>query len=210
MQKKTLNKIFLNKYDIDKYIVTKTLREKYANRTSIVHAVLADRMAQRDPGNRPMPNDRIPYVYIQMDHEVELQGERVEHPDYVIKNDLKLDHLFYITNQIMKPCIQFLELLVENPEDIFKEYIMREENRRNGLTPVNYYMKQIENQDTSNIKSKKEETVSLMDDIDCDIMELVGKKKSRTIKKSNNTTKNKNSKSKIDLKPISDDDFCLE
>ena len=73
----------------------------------IVHAVLAHRMTERNPGDAPQSNDRIPYVYIETDKKVELQGDRVEHPKYVVDNKLKLDYLFYITNQIMKPCLQF-------------------------------------------------------------------------------------------------------
>ena len=110
-----------------------------------MHAVLADRMAERDPGNKPQSNDRIPYAYIETDKEIKLQGDRVEHWDYIIKNKLKLDYLFYITNQIMKPCIQFLELIVENPEKIFREYIIKEENRKRGVLPMKYYFKKHEN-----------------------------------------------------------------
>lgn len=148
--KKTLKQILTNKYPIDKFIITKTLREKYADRTRITHAVLADRMAKRDPGNKPLPNDRIPYAYIQVDREVELQGDRVEHPEFIEKNDLKLDYLFYITNQIMIPSVQFLELLVNNPETIFDEYILREKNRRKGFKPVSFFLKTKENDELNN------------------------------------------------------------
>ena len=44
--------------------VTKTLRGYYKTPESIAHKVLADRMGERDPGNKPASNDRIPYVYI--------------------------------------------------------------------------------------------------------------------------------------------------
>ena len=129
------------KIPLDKFIITKTLKTTYKNRESIVHAVLADRMAQRDPGNKPQSNDRIPYAYIELppDLKVNLQGERVEHWDYILEKKLKLDYLFYITNQIMKPATQFLELIVDNPEKIFNEYIIKEENRKNGKMPINYY-----------------------------------------------------------------------
>lgn len=127
---------------LDKFIITKTLKFSYKDRTKIVHAVLADRMAERDPGNKPESNDRIPYVYFEVEDEkaIQLQGDRVEHPDYLVKMKLKIDYLFYITNQIMKPCIQFLELIVENPERIFENYIIREENRKMGKVPIRYYL----------------------------------------------------------------------
>jgi DNA polymerase elongation subunit (family B) len=96
-------------------------------------------MAERDPGNKPAPNDRIPYLYFETKQKVELQGDRIEHPEYLLKNNLKVDYLFYITNQIMKPAMQFLELIVENPKQLFTDYIIREENRKNGVKPVVSY-----------------------------------------------------------------------
>ena len=142
-----LDKTIRGKIPIDKFIITKTLKTTYKNRASIVHAVLADRMAERDPGNKPQSNDRIPYAYIELppDLKVELQGERVEHWDYIVEKKLKLDYLFYITNQIMKPATQFLELIVNNPEKIFNEYIIKEENHKNGKMPINYYFQGSEN-----------------------------------------------------------------
>ena len=41
----------------------------------------------------------------------------------------------------MKPEIQFLELIANNPESIFKMYIIREENRKNGVEPIMKYYK---------------------------------------------------------------------
>ena len=127
------------KYPIEKFIVTKTLKSDYVDRTRIVHVVLADRIAKRDPGNKPQSNDRIPYVYIVKKGKIKLQGDRVEHPDYVIKNGIPIDYLFYITNQIMKPALQFLEHVVMNPEKIFRNLIVRESNRREGKKPITYY-----------------------------------------------------------------------
>jgi DNA polymerase elongation subunit (family B) len=87
------------------------------------HVQLAARMAIRDPGNKPQLNDRIPYVAIEVQSEKKLlQGDVIEHPEYIIKNNLKVDYLFYLTNQIMNPSIQFLELIVEEPNKLFKDY----------------------------------------------------------------------------------------
>jgi DNA polymerase elongation subunit (family B) len=141
--KSILMKIITGKYNIDKFIISKTLKDKdaYADWTRMVHVVLADRMAQRDLGNKPQSNDRIPFVYVETTKKVKLQGERVEHPDFIEDNNLKIDFLFYITNQIMKPSTQFLELIVNNPESIFKRYIIREENRKSGVEPIMKYYK---------------------------------------------------------------------
>jgi DNA polymerase delta subunit 1 len=50
--------------DIKQLIITKSLRGNYANPTTIAHKVLADRIGERDPGNKPQSNDRIPYCFI--------------------------------------------------------------------------------------------------------------------------------------------------
>lgn len=123
----------------------------YANRSSIVHVVLADRIADRDPGNRPLSNDRIPYVYIETKEEPLLQGDRVESPEYIIQHKLKIDYLFYITNQIMKPALKFLELIVENADSIFKSFIIKEENRKRSMMPIAYYADEKINKDDNNI-----------------------------------------------------------
>lgn len=52
------------KVDLTELVVSKTVKTDYANPTQIAHKVLADRMGERDPGNKPQSNDRIPYCYI--------------------------------------------------------------------------------------------------------------------------------------------------
>jgi DNA polymerase elongation subunit (family B) len=146
----TLMKVITGKYDIEKFIITKTLKDKadYAPGPDgegwkrQAHVVLADRMAQRDPGNKPQSNDRIPFLYVEIDKKVKLQGERVEHPQYIKENKLKIDFLYYITTQIMKPATQFLELIVKNSDKVFNRYIIREENRKSGIDPIMKYYKE--------------------------------------------------------------------
>ena len=56
---------------------------------------------------------RIPFVYIQTKGKVKLQGDRIEDPKYIVKNNLKPDFSFYITNQIQKPVMQVFCLVLE-------------------------------------------------------------------------------------------------
>jgi hypothetical protein len=104
-----------NEYPLEDLIITKTLKSSYVDPTKIAHKVLADRMALRDPGNKPQVNDRIPFVYIQTppNVEVKLQGDRIEHPDFIRDNNLYPDYQFYITNQLLKPIVQLYALCVE-------------------------------------------------------------------------------------------------
>ena len=99
---------------IDKLIITKSLRSFYKNPQQIAHKVLADRIAAREPGNKPTSGDRIPFAYVVNPNKKALQGEKIETPTYIREKGLQLDHSFYITNQIMKPLLQLFGLVLED------------------------------------------------------------------------------------------------
>lgn len=50
--------------DMKELLITKNLGSGYANPTTIAHKVLADRMGERDPGNKPQSNDRMSFCFI--------------------------------------------------------------------------------------------------------------------------------------------------
>lgn len=108
-----LQKLVDERIPIDKLIITKSLRSGYKNPNQIAHKVLAERMGKRDPGNKPGPGDRIPFAYINNPNPKALQGDKIEHPQYILENKLKLNYAFYITNQIMKPVQQLFALVLE-------------------------------------------------------------------------------------------------
>jgi hypothetical protein len=103
---------------IEKLIITKSLRSFYKKPESIAHKVLADRIGQREPGNKPTSGDRIPFVYIVTKSlgkgKKVLQGDKIETPTYIKENKLQIDYSFYITNQIMKPLLQLFGLVLKD------------------------------------------------------------------------------------------------
>ena len=137
--KKTLQQIRNQEFPLRYFIITKALNGYYKNPKQIAHKVLADRMAERDPGNKPKANDRIPYAYILLSDDKLydynnpyksgirkgkprekniMQGDRIEHLDFIQKNNIDLDYEFYITNQIMNPVKQVLDLKIDPKETI--------------------------------------------------------------------------------------------
>jgi DNA polymerase elongation subunit (family B) len=114
-----LSMISDKKVPIEKLIISKSIRSFYKNPKAIAHNVLAERIGVRDPGNKPSPGDRIPYVYIVST--AKLQGERIETPTFIKDNKIKIDYGFYISNQIMKPVLQIYGLVL---------YKMKEFKRR--------------------------------------------------------------------------------
>lgn len=111
--KDELSDLVEGKAPITDLVITKNLRASYKDPSKIAHKVLADRIGSRDPGNRPVVNERIPYVYIKTNSTSGLQGDKIENPEFIVENKLVPDYLHYITNQIMKPLLQLYALCLD-------------------------------------------------------------------------------------------------
>jgi DNA polymerase elongation subunit (family B) len=114
--KDMLVRVLKNELPMEKYIITKQLRDDYKNPEQIAHRVLADRMGERDPGTAPQVGDRLPYIYVANRKDEKKQGDRIEHVDYVRAKGLHPDTAFYISNQIQNPVAQLFALAIENLE----------------------------------------------------------------------------------------------
>jgi len=110
---KSLQELVNGNVSMDKLAITKALRSDYKNPNQIGHKVLADRIGKRDPGNKPKPGDRMKFVFVVNDNPKALMGDKIETPEYIIENKLKIDYSHYITNQLMKPIQQLFGLAVE-------------------------------------------------------------------------------------------------
>lgn len=127
----SLDKLVKGKLPEEEFIVTKTYKpppaykaykiyietgdEKYLSRLP-AQVTLGTRIAKRDPGNAPQSNERLKYIYIEKKAkkgEKILQGDKIETPEYIKENKLKIDYLHYITNQLQNPLTQlFIPLLL--------------------------------------------------------------------------------------------------
>jgi DNA polymerase elongation subunit (family B) len=111
-----LVQVMQNKMPLEKYIITKQLRDDYKVPGQIAHRVLADRMEERDPGNKPQVGDRLAYLYVAERKNEKKQGDKIEHVDYAREKGLKPDVEFYITNQLQNPIAQLFALALEELE----------------------------------------------------------------------------------------------
>jgi DNA polymerase elongation subunit (family B) len=131
----SLQNMIEEKYPIEKLLVTKSLRGYYKNPKQVAHKVLADRIGLREQGNKPCAGDRMNYVYIKNDNKKALQGEKIETPEFIKNNNLKLDFEHYISNQIMKPLLQLFALELENIKEFKdKQFYIKEYNDKKTLT----------------------------------------------------------------------------
>ena len=108
-----LQELIAGNVSMDKLMITKALRGDYKNPQQIAHRVLADRIGQRDPGNKPKPGDRMKFVHIVTNLKKALQGDKIETPEFILSQKLAIDYEFYITNQLMKPLQQLFGLALE-------------------------------------------------------------------------------------------------
>jgi len=141
--KNECQKLLRGEFPLTEFIISKTLKSYYKKPRQIAHNVLACRQAQRDPGNRFEPNDRVPYAFVVNSNAAALQGDKIETPEFIKQNKLLLDYKMYITNQIMKPVAQIFELVpgYEKTEDTFKLMIDRYENERTGNISLDRFIK---------------------------------------------------------------------
>jgi DNA polymerase elongation subunit (family B) len=103
-----------NRVPLEKFIISKSLRDDYKNPEQIAHRVLADRMAARDPGTAPKVGDRLQFVFVAENKDKGKQGDRIEEVGYVRSRGLTPDTQFYITNQIQNPVAQLFALCLED------------------------------------------------------------------------------------------------
>jgi DNA polymerase elongation subunit (family B) len=153
-----LARMYRHDYPLDKFIVTKSLRSGYKNPKQIAHNVLANRIGVRDPGNRPTPGSRIRYAAVVTRKpnkgEKILQGDKIETPEYITVNNLKLDYDYYVKNQIMKPILQLLALDLEripgfNSAKFAKDLVVCKEKQPDPAK----YLKKVETVRQNEVKS---------------------------------------------------------
>ena len=72
-------------------------------------------------------------MYEQLKKSIKItQGDRVEHPDFIAENKLRLDYLIYIQNQLLTPLCQLTDLVTPEARNIFEKYIRKENNLKKG------------------------------------------------------------------------------
>ena len=138
-------KLLKGGFPLEEFTISKTLRSYYKKPNQIAHNVLANRQAQRDPGNRFEPNDRVPYAFIIHPNpsKSHLQGDIIETPQYIRQNKLALNYKMYLTNQIMVPVAQIFDLVpgFKDTTEIFNNLISTYENDRLGAVKLDHFIK---------------------------------------------------------------------
>jgi len=112
----TCNNLVDGKISTHQLTLTKSLKSEYKSKTPPAHRILADRITLRDPGNAPSSGERMRFMYILPpigQVASKLQGDRIETPEFIKENNLKIDYKYYIEHQILNPIAQLFGLFIE-------------------------------------------------------------------------------------------------
>lgn len=163
-----LEQIVSGTLPLEKFIQTKSLRSNYANPLGIAHNVLANRIGEREPGNRPRPGDRIGYAFIKPTSKTKgsgakgklLNGDKIETMPYIKQHKLEIDYTYYITNHVKKPLLQMFGLallpilkFLNRPKDIERYYNAMNEFTRESEGDLDRYNELSEKYCSSEIES---------------------------------------------------------
>lgn len=122
-----------NKVPFEKLVLSKSLRETYANQ-NLPHLSVARKIEARNPGEGPKPPERVPYVFI--DNDEKEQFKRAEDPAYAKENNLKLDVLYYLEHQLQSPLQSLFELITEDAPTMFDDLKRKFLNKRKGQVEI--------------------------------------------------------------------------
>ena len=138
------------KVSMDKLSITKALRGYYKKPLQIAHNVLAQRIGDRDPGNKPKSGDRMQFIHIVSMDKKALQGDKIETLAFVTEAKLSIDYTFYITHQLMKPLQQLFGLALQqictsmNKVKEYEKHLIELKTVEKSCSSLEEYMKKKE------------------------------------------------------------------
>jgi DNA polymerase delta subunit 1 len=114
--------LFYGRIPMDKLLMSKQLAGSY--KVAQPHVAVRDKIKRRNPGSEPQQGDRVPFVII---HGQGKMYEKSEDPAWVTEKGLKIDYIYYFTNQFKRPVADLLEPLIS--EDlVFDKKFLSETN----------------------------------------------------------------------------------
>jgi len=126
------------------------------NPANIAHVALARKMEERDPYNCPQAGERVPYVFKITNSKRDKQFEKVEDPDYVIRNCIPIDYEYYFEHQLKSALDTIFEpILKENMNKELYEGIIPEKPIKVNKTAENKELAEKKTAEKKELAEKK-------------------------------------------------------
>jgi DNA polymerase elongation subunit (family B) len=132
--KKEMDVIVLTKKSVDEFIKIphkcpncdkETMFEKCP--ANIPHVALARKRELRDKMDKVASGDRISYVFATYDSTK--QFEKVEDPNFVIKNRIPIDYVYYFEHQFKSAIETIFTPMLENVSDLWTDLIPKKQKK---------------------------------------------------------------------------------
>jgi DNA polymerase delta subunit 1 len=132
--KKEMDIIVLTKKSVDEFIKTthkcpscekETLFDKCP--ANIPHVALARKRESRDKMDKVASGDRVPYVFAT--YESTKQFEKVEDPNYVIKNRIPIDYVYYFEHQFKSAIETIFTPMLKDVSELWNDLIPQKQKR---------------------------------------------------------------------------------
>ena len=115
--KDVIKKLEKNEVDINDLVIVKSLtRDLSEYKGTQPHIELVKKLMKRSLDKVPAIGDRIGYVIVAGP---DIISKRVEDPEYVVANNLKIDVRYYLENQILPPIERILEVVGISKQQLF-------------------------------------------------------------------------------------------
>jgi DNA polymerase elongation subunit (family B) len=140
------------------------IKETYKIPENQPHFIVKKKRLGRDPGDVVQVGERVPFVYVYQKPSNDKIKEKIKRsltaddPVYVKNNNIPIDYEYYVTNQVRKPCEQFLDLIVKdetgkgNSGKIFDEIITKYRKIKMGLVDIGVLLNEMAKNSTGKRK----------------------------------------------------------
>lgn len=129
-----------NQYPLMEYKMSKSLRKNYVNE-ELPHLKVVRKMQQRNPGSEPQVGDRVPFILVETADMKAKACDKAEDPKYIEENKLKVDRLYYVEHQIIKPICGLLDFVVDDAAKLFDSHLRTLKLQRNKQNTIFSFLK---------------------------------------------------------------------
>lgn len=135
-----MNLIVNDEIPLMDYKMSKSLRKHYVN-DQLPHVNVMKKMRERNPGSEPQVGDRVPFILIETPDLKAKACDKSEDPKYIQENSLKVDRLYYVEHQIVKPICGLLDFVIENATQLFDDHLRTLKLQRNKQNTIFSFLK---------------------------------------------------------------------
>ena len=134
-----LQEIVNGNVPVTDYKISKGRSGSYANEDGQPHMRVVKAMRERNPGSEPQVGDRVPYILVETKDTKAKACDKSEDIPWALSQGMKVDRLYYVEHQILKPVSALLELAVDTKK-LFNKTIRELTQQQTGQQSIFCFM----------------------------------------------------------------------